>query len=153
MDMTTSYIASRFASSSSSCLMVLLAQIFHISLCVGVAFSSRFGGVKVATFPCFRCFHTSAPFLYVIDAYNCSFSNAFRYRSGPFLAIENLTPLSNSGKSQSWSACIAALLFFPCFFLLNLVKYFFSSPSSAFTLVSPGSTMVEVILKFMLIYS
>ena len=37
MDITTLYMASRFASSCSSHLVVLFARIFHIFFCVGVA--------------------------------------------------------------------------------------------------------------------
>jgi len=109
MDITTSYIASRFASNSSSLLIVLMARIFHIYFCVAVVFSSGSGAMKVIIFSCFKHFHMSAPFLYVVDAYSCSFSSAFRYKSRPFLPIENSTPFSNSGTSQS--TCFNELLF------------------------------------------
>ena len=123
IDITNLYIASRLASSSSSRLMVLLAGIFCISFCVGVAFSSSWGGVKVVNLSCFKLLRMSALFLYVVDAYNCSFSIAFKYRSGPFLATENSTLLSSSSTSQS--ARFVALFLPLCFFLLNFGAHFF----------------------------
>jgi len=82
------------------------------------------------------------------DAYNCSFSIAFRYRSGPFLATENSTPLSSSSTSLLAHFCCTALsailLFVEFWNKILLITLFL------FTLVSMGSTMVEVILNFML---
>ena len=46
IDSTTSKIASRFASSSSSHLIVWLAWILYFSFCVGISFLSSSGGVK-----------------------------------------------------------------------------------------------------------
>jgi len=133
MDIMTLYMASRFASSSCSCLIVLFARIFYISFCVGVAFSSRSDRAKVAIISCFRLFCTSASFLYVLYAYSCHFSNSFSYRSGPFLAIENRTPLISSGMSRLIH--FASLLVFPWYlffviFPFGLVSIFFS-PSCA----------------------
>jgi len=122
--------------------MVLLAWILHIYFCVGVVFSSSLGVAKVINLSCFKLFHTSTPFLYDVNAYSCSFSIAFKYRSGPFLAKDYATPLSSS--STSWLAHYAASLFLLFFFLLNFRVNFLLSPSLFFTPVaSIGSTMVE----------
>jgi len=101
IDNTTSYIASKFVFSNSSCLILFFAQILHNFFCVVIAFSSNSDGVKVSTYLIsIFSIHLIHSFMMLM----CTvvvFSIAFRYRSGPFLATENSTPLSSSGTCRS----------------------------------------------------